>query len=143
MLLQPTGFESPFWGKVQEIRDVVIDFRKSGKPVYAYLDGGDREFYLSTAADKFFLMPSSLLDPAARHLRVSRGTLDKIGAYPDLHHIGQHTPRKPSLKGYTLAHKEMDQALNQISTTSSCAARRRPEEGRSRRARCWTRSLPA
>ena len=44
VLLKPTGFESPFWGKVQEIRDAVLDFRKSGKPVYAYLEyGGDRE----------------------------------------------------------------------------------------------------
>src|SRR6476661_2148521 len=25
ILLKPTGFESPFWGKVQEIRDAVID----------------------------------------------------------------------------------------------------------------------
>ena len=38
LLLKPTGFESPFWAKVQEIRDAVIDFRKSGKPVYAYLE---------------------------------------------------------------------------------------------------------
>src|SRR4051794_23584434 len=28
ILLKPTGFESPFWGKVQEIRDAVVDFRK-------------------------------------------------------------------------------------------------------------------
>jgi len=32
VLLKPTGFQSPFWGKVQEVRDAVIDFRKSGKP---------------------------------------------------------------------------------------------------------------
>src|SRR5262245_25737879 len=43
VLLRPTGFDSPFWGKVQEIRDAVLDFRKSGKPVYSYLEyGGDR-----------------------------------------------------------------------------------------------------
>ena len=44
VLLKPTGFDSPYWGKVQEIRDAVLDFKKSGKPVYAYLeDGGDRD----------------------------------------------------------------------------------------------------
>src|SRR5207245_5098472 len=63
VLLKPTGFESPFWGKVQEIRDAVIDFKKSGKPIYAYVEyGGDREYYLATAADKVFLMPSTPLD---------------------------------------------------------------------------------
>ncbi len=60
VLLKPTGFESPFWGKVQELRDAVLDFRKSGKPVYAYLEyGGDREYFLASAADKVFLMPST------------------------------------------------------------------------------------
>jgi protease-4 len=58
VLLKPTGFTSPFWAKVQEVRDAVIDFKKSGKPVYSYLEyGGDREYYLATAADKVFLMP--------------------------------------------------------------------------------------
>ena len=48
MILKPTGFDSPFWAKVQEIRDAVLDFRKSGKLVYAYVEnGGDREYYLA------------------------------------------------------------------------------------------------
>ena len=44
VLLKPTGFDSPYWGKVQEIRDALLEFKKSGKPLYAYLEyGGDRE----------------------------------------------------------------------------------------------------
>jgi protease IV len=117
VLLKPTGFESPFWGKVQEIRDAVLEFRKSGKPVYAYVDyGGDREYYLATAADKIFLMPSAALDltGVATYELFLRGTLDKIGAYPDLHHIGQYKTAVNTFteKGYTAAHKEMDEALN-------------------------------
>src|SRR5438093_4859605 len=117
VLLRPTGFESPFWGKVQEVRDAVLDFRKSGKPVYAYLEyGGDREYYLATAADKIFLMPSSPLDlnGVATYELFLRGTLDKIGAYPDLHHIGDYKTAVNTFteKGYTPAHKEMDQSLN-------------------------------
>jgi protease IV len=115
-ILKPTGFQSPFWGKVQEIRDAVIDFRKSGKPIYAYLEyGGDREYYLATAADKVFLMPSSPLDltGVATYELFLRGTLDKIGAYPDLHHVGQYKTAVNTFteKGYTPAHKEMDEAL--------------------------------
>src|SRR5262245_46345744 len=116
VLLRPTGFQSPFWGTVQEIRDAVIDFRKSGKPVYAYLEyGGDREYYLATAADKIFLMPSTPLDltGVATYQLFLRGTLDKIGAYPDLHHVGQYKTAVNTFteKGYTSAHKEMDEAL--------------------------------
>src|SRR5438270_6065014 len=118
VLLKPTGFESPFWGKVQEIRDAVLDFRKSGKPVYAYLEyGGDREYYLATAADKVFLMPSAPLDltGVATYQLFLRGTLDKIGAYPDLHHIGDYKTAVNTFteQAYTAAHKHMDESLSQ------------------------------
>src|SRR6187551_1764879 len=117
VLLKPTGFESPFWGKVQEIRDAVLDFRKSGKPIYAYLEyGGDREYYLATAADKIFLMPSTPLDltGVATYQLFLRGTLDKIGAYADLHRIGDYKTAVNTFKEkkYTPPHKEMDEALN-------------------------------
>src|SRR4051794_29875374 len=117
VLLKPTGFESPFWAKVQEVRDAVLDFKKSGKPVYAYLEyGGDREYYLATSADKVFLMPSTPLDlvGVATYELFLRGTLDKIGAYADLHHIGQYKTAVNTFreKGYTAAHKEMDESMN-------------------------------
>jgi protease IV len=117
VLLRPTGFQSPFWAKVQEIRDAVLEFRKSGKPIYAYVDyGGDREYYLATAADKVFLMPSAALDltGVATYELFLRGTLDKIGAYPDLHHIGKYKTAVNTFteKGFTAAHKEMDESLN-------------------------------
>jgi protease-4 len=117
VLLKPTGFDSPYWGKVQEIRDAVLDFRKSGKPVYAYLEyGGDREYYLATAADKVFMLPAASLDLSglATYALFLRGTLDKIGVVPDLHHIGDYKTASNQFteKTYTAAHREMDQALN-------------------------------
>jgi protease-4 len=117
VLIKPTGFDSPFWGKVQEIRDAMLDFKTSGKPIYAYLEyGGDREYYLATAADKVYLMPSTSLDlvGVATYELFLRGTLDKVGAYPDLHHIGDYKTAVNTFtqKSYTPAHKEMDDALN-------------------------------
>jgi protease IV len=117
IVLKPTGFSSPFWGKVQEIREAVLEFKKSGKPVYAYIEyGGDREYYLATAADKVYLMPAAPLDltGVASYELFLRGTLDKIGAYPDLHHIGDYKTAVNTFteKGFTAAHKEMDESLN-------------------------------
>jgi protease-4 len=117
VLLKPTGFDSPFWGKVQEIRDAVLEFKKSGKPVYAYLEyGGDREYYLATAADRIFMLPSASLDltGVVTYALFLRGTLDKIGAVPDLHHIGDYKTAVNTFtqKGYTPTHKEMDESLN-------------------------------
>ncbi len=117
VLLEPTGFGSPYWAKVQEIRDAVRDFRASGKPLYAYLEDADeRNYYLASAADRIFLMPSSTLDitGVATYALFLRGTLDKIGAAADMHHIGQYKTAVNTFteKTYTPAHREMDESLN-------------------------------
>ena len=71
VLIDGSGFDSPYWGKIDEIRAAVLDFKQTGKPVYAYLEeAGDRDYYLASAADKVFLMPSTPLDlDRRRHLR--------------------------------------------------------------------------
>ena len=117
VLLKPTGFDTPYWGKIQEIRDAVLEFKKSGKPVYAYLEyGTDRDYYLATAADKVFLMPASPLDltGVATYELFLRGTLDKVGVFPDLHHIGEYKTAANTFteKTFTAAHREMDASLN-------------------------------
>jgi len=117
VLLMPSSLESPFWGKVQELRDAVIDFRKSGKVVVAFLEyGGDREYYLATAADRVFLLPTSALDltGVASYEVFLRGTFDTLGAYPDFLQIGAYKTAVNQLtqKGFTPAHREMTESLN-------------------------------
>ena len=117
VLLKVTGFSTPYWGKVQELRDALVDFRTSKKPVYAYLEyGGDRDYYLASGADKVFLMPSSTLDltGVATYEVFLRGLLDKFGVYPDLHHIGEYKTFSNTFteKGFTPAHREMDASMN-------------------------------
>ena len=117
VLLEPTGFSTPFWGKIQELRDAVLDFKKSGKPIFAYLEyGGDRDYYLASAATKVFLMPSSPLDltGVATYALFLRGTFDKLGVVPDIHHVGQYKTAANQFteKTYTPAHREMDASLN-------------------------------
>ena len=63
ILLRPGSLSSPFWAKIQEVRDAVEDFRASGKYVHAWLEyAGDREYYLASVADRVYLLPSSTLD---------------------------------------------------------------------------------
>jgi protease-4 len=117
VLLKPTGFGPSLWGKVQEIRDAILDFKASGKPIHAYLEyGGDREYYLASAADKVFLMPTSTLDltGVATYEVFLRGTLDKIGAQANLLHVGEYKTAVNIFteKGFTDAHREMASALN-------------------------------
>jgi protease-4 len=117
VLLMPSGMQLPYWAKVQELRDAVIDFRKSGKRVVAFLEyGGGREYYLASAADKVYLLPSSPLDLSgmAWYEVFLRGAFDKIGAYPDIIHIGDYKSAANQLteKGFTPAHREMLESLN-------------------------------
>ena len=116
VLIRPTG-TAALWGKVQEIRDAIADFRRSGKPIVSYMEyGGEQEFYLSTACDKVFLMPTASLDLTgiATYELFLRGMLDKIGAYPDALHIGEYKTASNNFTEhtYTPAHREMAESLN-------------------------------
>jgi protease IV len=117
VLLMPSTIEMPFWAKVQEMRDAVVDFKTSGKTVVAFLEyGGDREYYLASAADKVFLLPTSPLDLAgvASYEIFLRGLFDKIGATPDFVKIGDYKTavNQYTERAFTPAHREMAESLN-------------------------------
>lgn len=116
IIIRPSG-TAALWAKVQEVRDAITDFRTSGKPVIAYLEqGGEQEFYLASASDKVFLMPTASLDLTgiATYELFLRGTLDKIGAYPDVLHVGEFKTAGNTFteKGFTPSHREMAESLN-------------------------------
>jgi protease IV len=118
VLLMPSAFDAPYWGKVQELRDAVVEFRRSGKTVIAFLEyGGDREYFLASAADRVFLLPTTLLDLTglASHTLFLRGTFDEIGAYPDFLRIGDYktAPNQFTERGFTPAHREVTEALTE------------------------------
>jgi len=116
VVIRPTG-TAALWGKVQEVRDAILDFKRSRKPIVAYMEfGGEQEFFLASACDKVFLMPTSSLDLTglASYELFLRGTLDKIGAYPDALHVGDYKTASNiyTEHTYTPAHREMAVSLN-------------------------------
>jgi protease-4 len=116
VLIVPTGLQAPLWAKVQEVHDAVLDFRKSGKQAIAFLEYvGEKEYFIATACDRVVLMPGASLDlnGLATYEVFLRGTLDKIGLYPDILHIGDYKTAYNSLteKGYTPAHREATESM--------------------------------
>jgi protease IV len=116
VVIRPTG-SAGLWGKVQEIRDAIVDFRTSGKPIVAYLEyGGEQEYYLASACDRVFLMPAATLDLTgmASYELFLRGMLDRIGAYPDALHIGAYKTASNTFTEHTFTpeHREMSESLN-------------------------------
>lgn len=81
------------WAKAQEIRHNIETFRKSGKPVYAYMKApGMREYYIASAADRLYIMPEDLVDVKGlrAELLYFKDTLDKIGVRAHVQHVGQY-----------------------------------------------------
>lgn len=81
------------WAKSEEIRDAITDFRTSGKPVYAYMEYGmNKEYYIATACDKVYVAPPGelFITGLAADVMFFRGSLDKLGVYPDIFQIGKY-----------------------------------------------------
>ncbi len=104
------------WGKVQELRDAVIRFKKSGKPAYAHVEFcGNKEYYLATACDKVFAVPTGLLDVTGLSTETTflRGTLDKVGVEAQFEGVGKYknAPNQYTETGFTEPHRQQMEAL--------------------------------
>ncbi|MEO8041695.1 MAG: signal peptide peptidase SppA [Acidobacteriota bacterium] len=101
------------WGKADELRDAIKDFKASGKPVYAYMQlGMNKEYYIATAADKIFLPPSGDLyvNGFAAEAMFYKGSLDKLGIEADVIQIGPKYKNAPDQ--YTK--KEMGEGQREV-----------------------------
>jgi protease IV len=103
-------------GKIQEIREALRRFNTSGKFSVAYLEfAGNRTYYLASACRTIFLLAHSSLYVKGMMAGSTfyRGTLDKLGVYPDLLHIGEYKNATNVFteKKFTPAHKEATEAL--------------------------------
>lgn len=99
------------WAKAEEIRGAIQDFRASGKPVYAYMETGfNKDYYVAAACDKVYIPPSGELfvTGLAADVMFFRGTLDKLGVYPDVYQIGKYKSAGDMFtqKQMTDAHRE-------------------------------------
>ena len=104
------------WAKSEEIRAAIEDFRTSGKPVYAYMEMGlNKDYYIATACDKIFLPPPGELFTIglAADVMFFRGSLDKLGIYPDVYQIGKYKSAGDMFtqKEMTPAHREYINSL--------------------------------
>jgi protease IV len=92
VVFEPAG-TSAGWAKMQEIRGDLEQFRKSGKPLIAYLKSpGAREYYMATACSKIYMSPVDVLDlkGIAFELMYFKNTLDKLGVHVDVEHAGKY-----------------------------------------------------
>src|SRR5829696_422385 len=81
------------WAKADEIRDAVADYRKSGKPIYAYMEfGADKEYYVATAAERIYVPPIGdlFINGLAAESMHFKGSFDKLGIVWDSYQIEKY-----------------------------------------------------
>ncbi len=81
------------WAKAQEIRWNIEEFKKSGKPVVAFMQvAGTTDYLIASAADEVYLTPEGVLD--VKGLRAEamflKDTLTKVGVDAEIEHIGKY-----------------------------------------------------
>ncbi len=104
------------WAKMQEVRDDILQFKKSGKPIIAYLrEPGAREYYLASATDRIIISPEDSLD--LKGMRVEgifiKNTLDKLGIKADVIHAGKYKDAGDLLTQTSMS-PETKEVLDQI-----------------------------
>src|SRR5919108_1243638 len=116
MVLRVSFLPDAGWAKVQELRDAIGRFRRSGKPAYAHLGFcGNKEYYLASACTKAYAVPTALLDVTGLATEVTffRGTLDKLGVQAQFEGVGKYknAPNQFTERGFTEPHREQTEAL--------------------------------
>lgn len=104
------------WGKAQEIRWAVETFKKSGKPVFAFLSAAaTSDYYIASAADRIFMPPEGVLD--VKGLRVQAtfytDTLKKLGIEAELERIGKYKSAVESMTRTSMS-DEYREVMNSI-----------------------------
>ncbi|CAJ1975497.1 unnamed protein product [Sphenostylis stenocarpa] len=126
------------WGKVEEIRRHILDFKKSGKFVLAYVPlSQEKEYYLACACDEIYSPPSAYFSLFGLTVQASflRGILDNIGIEPQVERIGKYKSAGDQLARRTMSEEncEMLTALldniytNWLDKVSSAKGKRRED----------------
>ena len=81
------------WATLEAIRKALIDFKESGKFIYAYGEVySEKSYYLASVADKVFLYPEGFmeLNGLATTPFFLKGTFEKLGVKPRVFRVGTY-----------------------------------------------------
>ncbi|HEV7348647.1 signal peptide peptidase SppA [Telluribacter sp.] len=86
--------ESPSagWATLEEIRNELLEFKKSGKFVYSYAEYySEKGYYLASVADKIYLNPAGGMEwnGLSAEYEFYKGTFDKLDIKPVVFRVGE------------------------------------------------------
>lgn len=106
------------WAKTNEIREAILDFRKTGKKAYVYIEEApefDKEYYLATACDRIILHPLGYvgINGIGGYIPFFKRAMDKLGIEAEIEHVEEYKTAYNMFTedGFTPAHREMMESL--------------------------------
>ncbi|KAH9778356.1 serine protease SPPA [Citrus sinensis] len=99
------------WGKVEEIRRHVVDFKKSGKFIIGYVPVcGEKEYYLACACEELYAPPSAYFSLYGLTVQASflGGVLEKVGIEPQVQRIGKYKSAGDQLTRKTMSEENCE-----------------------------------
>lgn len=81
------------WGKIDEIRRHILDYRKSGKFIAGYIPVcGEKEYYLACACGELYAPPGAYINLYGLKVQATflGGVLEKAGITPQIQRIGKY-----------------------------------------------------
>ncbi|KAL5724896.1 hypothetical protein ACHQM5_008103 [Ranunculus cassubicifolius] len=94
------------WGKVEEIRRHILDFKKSGKFIVGYVPAcGQKEYYLGSACDELYAPPSAYFSLYGLTVQASflGGIFEKVGIEPQVQRFGKYKSAGDQLTRKTMS----------------------------------------
>ncbi|MEM0939277.1 MAG: signal peptide peptidase SppA [Bacteroidota bacterium] len=80
------------YAALQEIRDVLVDFKDSGKFVYAYGEYmSESDYYVASVADSLFLNPTGAMEFNGLSVNITffKGMFEKLDIEPEIFRVGE------------------------------------------------------
>jgi protease-4 len=106
------------WAKISEIREAILEFKKSGKKTYAYIEEApdfDKEYYLATACDRVILHPLGWLgiNGIGGYVPFFKKSLDKLGIEAEVEHVEEYKTALSQFteEGFTPEHRRMIESI--------------------------------
>ena len=87
------GFLQGGFAKIEEIREMLNEFKTSGKKVFAHLDiATTRDYLLASCCDSVYLQPGGtiILTGLSAEVTFYKGLLNKVGIDADFEHVGKY-----------------------------------------------------
>ena len=103
-------------GRLQEIRDAILEFKESGKKVVGYMTNcSTGNYLLASVCDRIVLHPSGEVRLIGLRSETSfyKGVLDKLGIRANLEHIGEYKSASDifTREEMSEAHREVQKAI--------------------------------